>query len=217
MRTLTVILVLSACYLACDRDQPTETSAVPAASLLAWDDPGAGEQVARASVHAFSRSAPTSAADRIWRRLGTFRSSFLRHWRGAFDAPSTPESAEVLAALEELFVAVNGPGGFWRKTVTKEWLGCDDHPGGDTCRRLADINADLAPGDAILRKVESLDVRSAGRFLASNEAAIVAYLDSCVPSAPSASALSVTPIYRKHLRGALEGGFGDTRLSRLEL
>ena len=214
--------VLSCLACACDRESasgPSGAAAIPEASSVAWDEPE-GEVRASSSTSyptLFSRSASASAVHAIWYRLRSYRGSFLRHWRDTFDAPAAPEPAEAAAALEELILAINGPAGFWRKTVATSWLGCDDDPDSEPCRRLVTLYADLAEGDTLLHELEALPPRQAARFLAKNETRIVAYLETCVPHDASATALEQTALYRAHLDEVLAHRVGGARLSHRDL
>lgn len=144
------------------------------------------------------------SAQVIWRRLGDYGDSFLGPWKKALKAPDAPPPGDVLDAFNELSLAVTGPTGFWRKTVPNQWLGCDATPESAPCKRIAELQAELATWDAVNKQILALDPKKASGFLQRNEARLVGYLETYVPREPSAGAMKETAFYRKHLAAVLE-------------
>ena len=137
----------------------------------------------------------------IWERLGRYRTTYLRSWSDALDQePASP--IEVIDAFLEVATAVSGPGGFWRRTVPTQWLGCEREDAAvpsEPCQRLAASAVELRKWDRLRRRMARLSPSAAARFLSTHRTRLLAYLDTYVPDAPTASDMERTPFFARTL------------------
>jgi hypothetical protein len=146
-----------------------------------------------------------SSTAALWSDLSAYEGSFLRSYRGAFDTQN-PEAMEVLEAFNELGFAVTGHGGFWRKTVRDQWLGCGMNAETAACKSLETALDELADWDAFQEKVSNVSDAGAKRFLARNHRRINSYLQRYVPAQKSASSMELTGFYKSHLAVTMKSG-----------
>ena len=144
-----------------------------------------------------------SSSVALWSDLATYEGSFLKNYRGAFDA-ETPEPIEVLEAFNELGFAVTGHGGFWRKTVRDQWLGCEMNGETAPCKSLEKALGELADWDAFQEKASNVSEAGAKRFLARNHRKMSSYLTRYVPTEKSAKGMEETGFYKSHLAAAMK-------------
>jgi len=179
--SLTVLaVVFPALALACQKSEP------------APDDPGLAAGVgSKSNVVA------------LWKRLATYRTSHLRNWKDALADPD-PSARDVLDAFNELGYSVTGPGGFWRKTVHDQWLGCVNEPTSGACKTLAAAN------DGVLKEWDAFqaDIGKVGdgqelAFLLKHHKRMNEYLDTWVPESPNMSAMKETGFYKEKLDKAM--------------
>lgn len=222
------ILCIALAPAACGKDDggggvpaaPTGVTAAPTAGGVQWDDPNkqseldwpmqGADAMPVAGASSFARGAAEGQGSQaIWKRLSSYGGSFLRQWKSALQADGAAEPADIVDAFNELAVAVTGPAGFWRKTVPKSWLGCGELAESAPCKKMAELDKELAQWDEVQKQIESLEPERSARFLARNEARILLYLDTYVPDEPSAEAMRTTKFYRKHLASVLDAWAGD--------
>lgn len=141
---------------------------------------------------------------KVWNRMAEYRTSYLTTWSDAFDAGPT-SAMEVLEAFNELGYAVTGPQGFWRKTVRAQWLGCNFDADTAACEAMDKAMPAMAEWDAFQREIAELDERKARRFLAKNHTRMMRYLDTYVPTAPSASEMKETAFFQQNLASSMSG------------
>ena len=141
----------------------------------------------------------------LWTDLSAFEGSFLKNYRGAFDNQA-PDPIEVLEAFNELGFAVTGHGGFWRKTVRDQWLGCEMKGETAPCKSLEKALGELADWDAFQEKASNVSEAGAKRFLARNHRKISSYLTRYVPKVKSAEGMEATGFYKSHLASAMQSG-----------
>jgi len=146
-----------------------------------------------------------SVTTNMWSELSAFESSFLKNYRGAFETES-PEAVEVLEAFNELGYAVTGHGGFWRRTVRDQWLGCQVNAELAACKKLEQALGELDDWDAFQEKMGAVSDAGAKRFLARNHRKMRSYLARYVPAERSASGMEGTGFFKSHLAGAMESG-----------
>ena len=152
--------------------------------------------------HATGQS-PCSA---LWSDFAAFEGSFLKSYRGAF-ANEAPEAMECLEAFNELGFAVTGHGGFWRKTVRDQWLGCEMNGESAACKSLESALNELKDWDAFQEKISNVSDSGAKRFLARNHRKMRSYMSRFVPQEKSATAMEETGFYKSHLATAMKSGF----------
>ncbi len=139
----------------------------------------------------------------VWKKLGSYQTTYLRTWSDAFSQP--PGSAtEVVDAFNELAFAVTGPQGFWRNTLPRKWLGCQNDPDSEPCTRLKDALPKLQQWDKVQAKMSKMSAGKATRFLGRNQKRMMTYFDNYVPTEPSGSAMKETGFYKDNLDGLLE-------------
>ena len=141
----------------------------------------------------------------MWSDLSAYEGSFLSSYRGAFETES-PEAMEVLEAFNELGYAVTGHGGFWRKTVRDQWLGCEINTETAACKQLEQALGELADWDQFQEKVANVSDAGAKRFLARNHRKMRSYLNRYVPAAKSATSMEETGFFKSHLAAAMKAG-----------
>ena len=141
----------------------------------------------------------------LWQHMGTYRDSYLKSYRDILDE-EMPEPIEVLEAFNEVGFAVTGPGGFWRKTVHNQWLGCGMHAESEPCKALADAEGEFQKWDAFQEKIGELSDSRARRFLAKNHKKMKRYLETYVPSRPGSQEMEATGFYKSALKDAMESG-----------
>ena len=146
-----------------------------------------------------------SASVALWADLSAYEGSFLKSYRGAFET-ERPEPMEVLEAFNELGFAVTGHGGFWRRTVRDQWLGCEMNAETAACKSLEKALGELADWDAFQEKVSNVSEAGAKRFLARNHRKMRAYLSRYVPAQKSATSMEATGFYNSHLAVAMKSG-----------
>ena len=146
-----------------------------------------------------------SPANALWADLSSYEGSFLKSYRGAFDNEK-PEPMEVLEAFNELGFAVTGHGGFWRKTVRDQWLGCQRNGETKACKNLEKAFGELGDWDAFQEKISKVSDKGAKRFLARNHRKMRAYLTRYVPAEKSATSMETTGFYKSHLADAMNSG-----------
>jgi hypothetical protein len=144
-------------------------------------------------------------SDALWSDLAAYEGSFLKSYRGAFKADN-PEPIEVLEAFNELGFAVTGHGGFWRKTVRDQWLGCEMNAETAACRSLEKALEELTRWDTFQEKVSNVSESGAKRFLARNHRKIKQYLERYVPAQKSATSMESTGFFKSHLEVAMKSG-----------
>lgn len=215
MRTSLCVLVLAACGEKPAPQAAGNTAPAPTADKIAWDDPSKGgeldwpmsgaEAMPTVGASAFGRTGtPGQGSQAIWKRLSSYSGSFLRSWRQALEADDAPPPNDIVDAFNELAFAVTGPTGFWRKTVPGRWLGCESTPDSAPCKKVQELNKDLEQWDQIQKQIESLAPDKSAVFLARNEARILLYLDTYVPTEPSSEAMKATPFYQKNLAQVMD-------------
>ena len=152
-----------------------------------------------------SREGPSSSAVALWTDLARFERSHLQAFSDSFgSAPA--DDLEVLNAVNELMVAVTGPGGLWRKTVPTQFFGCENDAESSMCRRLAEENARLSEWDVLQEQLMLVETeKAAARFLKKKGERIRAYIDTFVPQDGSFSAIRATPFFADNLASALTG------------
>jgi hypothetical protein len=143
------------------------------------------------------------AAAALWGDLSAYEGSFLKSYRGAFET-ERPQPMEVLEAFNELGFAVTGHGGFWRKTVRDQWLGCEMNAETAACKSLEKALSELNDWDAFQEKAANVSEAGAKRFLARNHRKMSAYLSRYVPAQKSASSMEGTGFYKSHLAIAMQ-------------
>ena len=214
------LALISVALFACQKDSPSAgTATAPTAQTVGWDDPAkaggidwpmpGAEANPAVGASAFSRGGNNQGVLAIWKRLSKYGGSFLKHWRQSLEAADMPASTDVVDAFNELALAVTGPTGFWRKTLPARWLGCETETHSEPCRKLGELQPDLAQWDNVQKEIEQLAPERAAHFLARNEARILAYLDMYVPAEPNAEAMAKTPFYQKHLAKVMGARFGS--------
>lgn len=211
MRRLTSSFFIVCVMMASCREAPP---AAPSVDAVSWDDASAtteldwpmqGVAASSADPTAFATPDGGGATIEIWRRLSPYASTFLRSWRSALEGTDDPAAMDVLDAFNELAYAITGPGGFWRKTVPQQWLGCGvDAATPPGCEQMTQAERELGRWDAIQKQIGELSPEQAARFLSRNKKRILAYLDTYVPSAPSATGMRDTAFYRTTLAAVLE-------------
>ncbi|MDP6947229.1 MAG: hypothetical protein QF464_23975, partial [Myxococcota bacterium] len=112
---------------------------------------------------------------------------------------------KVLEAFNELGYAVTGYGGFWRRTVPVQWLGCQANGETPACQSLEQALAELKDWDSYQEKVARVPKSGAKRFLARNHRRMRSYLARYVPGERSASAMKQTGFFRAHLADTMSG------------
>ncbi len=167
-------------------------------TLLAAAAPAAGQE-----SKAFGIGGGGNAVNGIWKKLEGYQSSYLKTWADALAEP--PASAtEVVDAFNELAFAVTGPQGFWRNTLPKKWLGCENDPESEPCQKLSAEVPKLRKWDKIQAKLSKMSAGKAARFLGRNQGRIMAYFDNYVPQEPSGAAMKDTGFYKDNLEGLLD-------------
>ena len=146
-----------------------------------------------------------SSAKALWSDLSSYEGSFLKSYKGAFEQ-GNPEAMEVLDAFNELGFAVTGHGGFWRKTVKDQWLGCEVNGETAPCKSLTKALGELADWDAFQEKASNVTEAGAKRFLARNHRKMRSYLTRYVPTEKSAKGMEATGFYRSHLATSMQNG-----------
>ncbi|MGB0590749.1 MAG: hypothetical protein ACPGU1_13805 [Myxococcota bacterium] len=146
-----------------------------------------------------------SPANLLWSDMSTYEGSFLKSYRGAFETEQ-PEPMEVLEAFNELGFAVTGHGGFWRKTVRDQWLGCQMNAEIAACKSLEKAFDELSDWDAFQEKISKVSDAGAKRFLARNHRKMRAYMTRYVPAEKSATSMEETGFYKSHLAEAMTSG-----------
>jgi hypothetical protein len=141
----------------------------------------------------------------LWSDLSAYEGSFLKSYKGAFESEQ-PEPTEVLEAFNELGFAVTGHGGFWRKTVRDQWLGCQMNAETAACRSMEKALGELADWDAFQEKLAKVSDAGAKRFLARNHRKMNDYLERYVPAEKSATSMEQTGFYKAHLEAAMKSG-----------
>ena len=144
-----------------------------------------------------------SSSAALWSDLSTYEASFLKNYRGAFEG-ETPDAIEVLEAFNELGFAVTGHGGFWRKTVRDQWLGCEMNGETAPCKSLSKALGELADWDAFQEKASNVSDSGAKRFLARNHRKMRSYLTRYVPTEKSAQGMEATGFYKSHLAASMQ-------------
>ena len=202
-----------------DAGGPIGTTPAPSVKSVDWDSPDKVSEVEwpvagvapseSTDVAAFGRGSGNAGVLKIWRRLATYGGTYLKSWRDLLDASAPPPANELVDAFNELALAVTGPTGFWRKTLPARWLGCETETHSEPCRKLGELQPDLAQWDNVQKEIEQLAPERAAHFLARNEARILAYLDMYVPAEPNAEAMAKTPFYQKHLAKVMGARFGS--------
>ena len=148
-----------------------------------------------------------SVSATMWSDLSTYEKSFLKSYRGAFDVTS-PEPIEVLEAFNELGFAVTGHGGFWRKKVHDQWLGCQANGEAAACKKLSQAVSEFEEWDAFQEKISKVSENGAKRFLARNHRKMRSYLNRFVPKGePSMSSMEQTGFFKSQLAEAMKSGF----------
>jgi len=113
----------------------------------------------------------------------------------------------VLEAFNELGFAVTGHGGFWRKKVRDQWLGCQANGETAACKKLGQSMAEFKEWDAFQEKVSKVSENGAKRFLARNHRKMRSYLSRYVPQGePSMSSMEQTGFYKAQLAEAMNSG-----------
>lgn len=146
-----------------------------------------------------------SVSTTMWSELSAFEGSFLKSYRGAFETDS-PEPVEVLEAFNELGYAVTGHGGFWRRTVRDQWLGCQANAEIAACKKLEQGLSELNDWDAFQEKMGAVSEAGAKRFLARNHRKMRSYLARYVPAQKNASSMEQTGFFKSHLALAMKDG-----------
>jgi hypothetical protein len=113
---------------------------------------------------------------------------------------------EVLEAFNELGFAVTGHGGFWRKTVRDQWLGCQMNGETAACKSLEKALGELTDWDTFQEKASNVSDAGAKRFLARNHRKMRSYLTRYAPSEKSATSMEQTGFYKSHLESAMKSG-----------
>ena len=147
-----------------------------------------------------------SSATVLWSDMSNYEGSFLKSYRGAF-GDEEPSAIEVLEAFNELGYAVTGHGGFWRKTVRDQWLGCEMNGESAACKDLEKALGELKDWDAFQEKVAGVSEAGAKRFLVRNHRKMRSYLKRYVPAEKSATSMEETGFYKSHLAAAMKSGF----------
>ncbi len=222
MRNLSVFIVtLGVSGFGCKKDEanPQVTGAhAPKAEAVQWDpkapndapDWPMNDEALTAAVQAsFAKKAPGLAAGAnahlaLWAQLKPYDTTYLKVWKNQLAAD--PGSAvQTVDAFLELALQVTGPGGFWRKTVPGQWLGCEANPETAPCLKMAAMTAELAQWDPLIDTLQKLEPAAAQKFVQKNLAKLNAYLTTYVPDAPNPEGMKKTPFFQKHLAAALEG------------
>jgi hypothetical protein len=179
-------------------DKNRTPPAIADKQYLDWKMPGTIDMDVDLAKYTIKVTGKISKVTAVWQRLGVFHESHLKSWKEALAAD--PESAsDVLDAFNEMAYAVTGPGGFWRKTLPKKWLGCPQNEELPPCIKLASLEKDLARWDKVQEKIGKLSVKSAKRFLARNYSKMLAYIDTYVPTEFSDSEMKKTGFFKQHL------------------
>lgn len=158
---------------------------------------GGGEQ----QEMAFGGGASNALAN-VWSKLGDYRGSYLRTWSQALSETGA-SATDAVDAFNELAFAVTGPTGFWRDTLPKKWLGCENDPESAPCAQLTSKLPDLKQWDKIQAKLGKMSETRARRFLGRNEVRVMAYFEHYVPDQPSESGMKATAFYRENLADVL--------------
>ena len=165
-------------------------------TLLASAKPasGSGEEAA------FGTAGGNGIAE-VWTRLGSYQSSYLKTWKDAFGDDGSAN--DVVDAFNELAFAVTGPTGFWRDTLPKKWLGCENNKDSEPCMQLGKALPELEKWDSIQKKLSNMTEKKAAKFLNRNRTRMLTYFEHYVPQDPSAGAMKATGFYKAHLEGVL--------------
>jgi hypothetical protein len=142
----------------------------------------------------------------LWKKLATYRSSYLSSWSSdAFTRPN-PRAATVLAAFKQVAEKVSGPDGFWRETVPNEVFSCASQPESAVCRNLDSSFEELRGFDTLISRLDRLDSSRADVFLSRNHAELGKYLETYVPDQPSAESMRQTAFYADKLEKWVAAG-----------
>lgn len=137
----------------------------------------------------------------VWAQLGTYQASYLKTWKGAFG--DSGSANDVVDAFNELAFAVTGPTGFWRDTLPKKWLGCENNQESEPCVQLGKALPELEKWDSVQKKLSNMSEKKAAKFLNRNRTRMLTYFEHYVPQDTSASAMKATGFYKAHLEGVL--------------
>lgn len=139
----------------------------------------------------------------IWARLQAYKGTYLRKFMAAYDKPD-PTAMDTLEAFNELAYQITGPGGFWRKDVPNQWLGCRNQPDSAACGAIETMADDMGRWDGIQEQIVGLDEARAGAFLDQHAGEILTYLDTMVPEELSSAGMQRTPLFEKGLKAAMQ-------------
>ena len=144
----------------------------------------------------------STKAAALWEHMEPYQSTYLKAYDGAFDE-SGPSPMEALEAWNEIGYSVTGQGGFWRKTVSNLWFGCQVNGELEVCRALAKANADFEKWDKVQTKISELPESKASRFLAKNHKKLISYLDTYAPAKKNEAGMKSTAFFQKSLASAM--------------
>ena len=164
----------------------------------------AGVSPAEAASHApkSARRQRVSVSD-LWTRLHRYEKGYLRLFFAAEETDS-PTAANVLNAFNELAYQITGPGGFWRKQVPGQWLGCKGEVDSASCDAISVMVDEMARWDALQDAIQATTEADAARFLVEHGAELVEYLEVMVPDEASSPGMQRTPYFEKHLKAAMQ-------------
>ncbi|GEM_PF-3365699 len=138
-------------------------------------------------------------AERMWVRLGAYKSNFLKNWRdGLIKAPD--DDMQVLEAYSELMIQVIGPAGFWRKTVRVEWFGCPADPKQEQCAKLNKATATFRSWERMRKTMDRQKPAGAAQWLHNHATRMNEFLDNLVPARPNLTGMQQTQLYIEKIR-----------------